>query len=322
MKSLFNRFKRPRLSIIVIVYDMVSQAKNTLYSLSADYQDQVDADAYEVIVVENRSKNVMGKAAALQYGKNYRYFLREETSKSPANAICYGVKQARGEYIAIMIDGARMLTPGVVRYILAAHRLSKNAFVAVPGYHLGHELQQEAVKSGYNETVESGLIRRINWPENGYRLFEIACFSGTCSNGFFNPIAESNCFSVRKSLYEATGGCDVRFDLPGGGLINLDVYKRFCEMPEVTLILLPGEGTFHQYHGGVSTGMAHDELHKKLLPAFHQQYRDIRSKSFMASMKKAVYLGEISDYAQPFIAFSSEKALSRIEVNKQNRVQS
>jgi len=294
---------------------MISQAKNTLYSLSPAYQQNVTEHDYEVIVVENVSKNVLGKDVALHYGNNFKYFLREEKSKSPANAICYGVKQAWGTYIAIMIDGARMLTPGVIHYTLAAHRMTAGAFVSVPGYHIGCELQQEAVKSGYDETVESGLIKRINWPEDGYRLFEIACFSGTCSNGFFNPIAESNCFSVRKSLYEATGGCDLRFDLPGGGLINLDIYKRFCEMPDMKLFILPGEGTFHQFHGGVSTGMQHDKLKMTLLPEFHKQYREIRKKSFMASIKKAVYLGEISDYAQPFVALSSEKFLNRIKVS-------
>ena len=41
----------PKFSIIVVVYDMPMQAMNTLYTLSREYQRDVDNVAYEVIVV-------------------------------------------------------------------------------------------------------------------------------------------------------------------------------------------------------------------------------------------------------------------------------
>ena len=40
---------------------------------------------------------------------------------------------------------------------------------------------------------------------------------------------------------------------PGGGLVNLDTYCRACHLPDVQVIRLLGEGSFHQVHGGIAT---------------------------------------------------------------------
>ena len=50
-----------------------------------------------------------------------------------------------------MIDGARMITPGVVAWTLAALDLHDEPVICVPGYHLGAELQWVAARKGYNE---------------------------------------------------------------------------------------------------------------------------------------------------------------------------
>ena len=50
---------RPVLSIVMVVYDMPTQAKNTLISLSTGYQQDVSIDDFEVIVVENESSNLI-----------------------------------------------------------------------------------------------------------------------------------------------------------------------------------------------------------------------------------------------------------------------
>ena len=49
----------PKLSIIVIGYKMAKQLVNTLYTLSEDYQQNVSAKDYEVIVVENDSTDTL-----------------------------------------------------------------------------------------------------------------------------------------------------------------------------------------------------------------------------------------------------------------------
>jgi len=99
--------------------------------------------------------------------------------------------------------------------------------------------------------------------EDGYRLFEIACLGGSYRAGWFGPIFESSALFLRRSLWNELSGFDVRFDEPGGGLLNLDLYRRACEAPGILLVVLLGEGTFHQLHGGVASERPWRDLLKK-----------------------------------------------------------
>src|SRR6478752_5458531 len=201
----------PRVSVVVMVYKMPEQAKKTLYSLSAAYQRGVTENDYEVIVMENPSSSMLGKTDAEKWGNNFRYFEYPETLPSPVNAMNFGASQARGRMIAVMIDGARMVSPGIINYIIAAERLHSDVIVAVPGYHLGMKVQQEAMLEGYDEAFEQTLLEKIRWPEDGYRLFEICCLSGTSAGGYLKPLGESNVLAIPKPIWDKLGGYDPGF---------------------------------------------------------------------------------------------------------------
>lgn len=292
------------LSIVVIVYKMPEQALKTLYSLSTAYQRGVSADDYEIIVVENKSDRVLDEAAVLELPGNFRYFLRDEKLPTPVFAVNFGAAQARGTHVAVVIDGARMCTPGVINYMLAATRLSPNAVTAVPGYHLGPELQQISVHKGYNQAVEAELLTSIGWPADGYRLFDISCLSGSCSSGFFKPIGESNCFLVPRHIFERLGGFDEGFTETGGGQVNLDFYKRAIELPETELVVLLGEGSFHQLHGGVTTDNKDDSREETMIAHF-AQYTSLRGDPYSPPEKRAIFLGTVPDAALKFIRHGS-----------------
>ncbi len=297
----------PQISVVVVIYRMPSQVRNTLLSLSSTYQTNVSTSDYEVLVIENASDRLLGREAVLECGPNFRYFLRDDESVSPVNAVNFGVGQARNPIVGIIIDGARMLTPGVLRHALAAYRITSNAVVAVPGYHLGNQLQQEAAKSSYDERAEAALLKQIRWPEDGYRLFEIACFSGTCVGGYFRPILESNCIFVPRQVFKMAGGCDPNFDLAGGGFVNLDLYKRLCEMPGTTLFMLLGEGTFHQFHGGVTTSATSKEEREAYMQRSRDQYQALRGEPYRPPTKRPIYLGAIAEPAFPFLRYSADR---------------
>jgi glycosyltransferase involved in cell wall biosynthesis len=180
-------FKKPRLSIIVIVYKMPEQAKNTLHSLSLAYQQGVLPTDYEIVVVENKSNKVMGLEFLENLAGNFRHYLRQETRPTPVYAINFGVKKTKGKLITLMIDGARMAIPCMIKTILQASKIGKNTVVAVPGYHLGKTVQQKAINTGYNEVVETALFESIQWKNNGYRLFEPGCFSASSRPDFLSP---------------------------------------------------------------------------------------------------------------------------------------
>jgi len=299
----------PVVSFVMVVYDMPAQAQNTVKSLLWDYQAGVSPRDYEVIIVENESKNPMSQDFVEALPDNFHYYLRKEDRPTPIYAVQFGASKAQGENICLMIDGARLLTPGVVKNILLGHRMHKSAVVTVPGYHIGSELQQEAVGNGYSIEEERAMMRSIAWPADGYRLFDIACFSGSCSRGIYMPNSESNCMSIPREIWAQLDGCEPRFDMRGGGLVNLDLYKRACETSGITHVVLHGEGTFHQYHGGVTTGGQAREIRDRFIQASKEQYRKIRGHDYASPRTNPVYLGTLTQQVQKFIHLSSEKRL-------------
>ena len=119
-----------------------------------------------------------------------------------------------------------MVTPGVVANILAAQRVADTPVVSVPGYHLGEQLHQEAVLSGYSADQEQEALAELDWRADGYRLFDMAVLSASCREGYLRPMGESNCIAVPRRLFAALGGFDERFISRGGGFVNLDFYRR------------------------------------------------------------------------------------------------
>lgn len=305
----------PRLSIIVIAYDMAHQALNTLKSLAPDYQQGVDAADYEVIVVENRSARCMDTDAIAALPGNFRYCLRENDSVSPARAINEALAEARGDFIGIMIDGARMVTPGVVRFALMAHQITPMAVVAVPGYQLGpipHHMNR-----GRTTQEDQDALAEINWPENGYRLFEISSISPANRAGFFEAFMECNCLFAPGRVLRELGGADERFDLPGGGALNLYMYRRLVDHPKTQLFYLPGEGSFHQVHGGVTTSAVEDQ--DALLARILEQLNDILGEPFAAPNALPILLGSMRRPIHPFLAFSAERYSARATREKKGR---
>ncbi|NQX88611.1 MAG: glycosyltransferase family 2 protein [Halioglobus sp.] len=299
------------LSVIVVAYNMPAQAENTIRSLLPDYQCGVPSTHYEVVIVENASDNTISPAFLQTLPVQFSYHLRQETRPTPVYAINYGLERARGRNICVMIDGARLLTPGVVGNMILGHKLTEDAMVTVPGYHLGEKLQQDAVSSGYDMDHEMQLMQSIAWPDNGYRLFEIACFSGSCKWGFFLSQSESNCISMPRERWAALGGYETRFESRGGGLVNLDLYKRACALPGIQHVVLLGEGSFHQFHGGATTGADDGNAREKVIEDIKKEYQQIRGQKYKAPETDPIFLGRLPPEVQQFVSLSSNAIMQR-----------
>ena len=201
-----------------------------------------------------------------------------------------GVAAAANDIVLCVIDGARILSPGILSKAIDAFRQFDNPFVYTLGMHLGPKVQNESMLEGYNQSVEDKLLAGSRWMDNGYALFPLSSLALSSKDGFYSRLSESNCFALGKSTFETIGGFDERFVTPGGGLINLDIFNRAMEQADVEPVMLLGEATFHQYHGGVATNVP---LKEHPWAVFAEEYRRIRGKDYATVFKPPHYLGEI-----------------------------
>ena len=259
----------PPLTVVVISYEMRRQLANTLVSLLPPYQQQIDPASYAVHVVDNGSKQPLDRAFwALADNVRYQYVPPGDAPVNPGIAINRAVTRTHSPLLCLMIDGARMLSPGVLHWGVQLANLSPRTIVEVRGWHLGVKLQHDATHEQYNEKIEQQVLSELDWLHHGYRLFEIAVPAASMPGGFFGTANECTCLLISRSLFDELGGYDERYATPGGALCNADFFVRAVQHAERVFTLL-GEGTFHQIHGGAATGLTGDDRRATL-----RQWRD------------------------------------------------
>ena len=107
------------------------------------------------------------------------------------------------------------------------------------------------------------------------------------------------CFALHRRTWLDLGGFDPGFVSPGGGLANLDFFKRVCQREDVPPGCLLGEGTFHQVHGGIAANAA-PEQHP--IAGFQEEYRRIRGEEWQMDPNLApYYLGRMPQQAREFV---------------------
>lgn len=290
-----------KLSVVVIFHDMRREARRTLHSLCTRYQTGVDASEYEVIVIDNGSTFALSAEETQAYGPNFRYHFFATDSVSPVDAINAGVRMATGEHIAAIVDGARMATPGLIWSTLRALLLSPDPFICSLSWHLGPDIQGMSMQNGYDQDEENRLLDSINWPEDGYRLFEISTLAPSSSKGFLAGVPpECSWFAMPRSSFLDMAGFDARFRTAGGGLMNHDFRNRAIARLKAPPILLLGEGVFHQFHGGVATNSKPEER-PKIHKIFRDEYRAIHDRYYLPlEPPPTIFFGKLPTEARKF----------------------
>ena len=292
------------ISIVVVFFNMKREAPRTLYTLTPEYQG-VAAEKFEVIAIDNGSAKPLDQESVESLSPNFKLLRIENAEVSPAAALNLGAMHATGSIICFHIDGARMLSPGILRYAILSFKAFSEPLVTTLGFHLGPDNQTVSIMSGYNQDQEDQLLDSVDWRSNGYHLFEISSLAGSSKYGWFMPAAESNCLFLKRKSFERLNGFSTEFDLPGGGLLNLDFYHRACNDPQIELVHLLGEGTFHQFHGGAMTGKRNLDAQQEY-KILDQQYHRIRGKNFSPPLVRGHYVGHSPKAASHFFSKSAQ----------------
>lgn len=280
----------PHLSIVINFHNMRREAARTLFTLSRSYQRRVHDLSYEVIAIDNGSTEPLSRDLVESFGPEFRYEFFPTSSHSPVQALNHAVSQAKAPHLVFMIDGAHLLSPGILTHAAAAFRAFPNAFVATLPLHLGPGLQNVTALQGYTQSVEDAMLARIDWQRDGYELFRLAGATSDASMGWFGALFESNCFALSAAAFHRLGGFHSGFLSRGGGLSNLDLFRNALESPDLSYVLLLGEATFHQYHGGITTNVA-PEAHP--WQTFHEEYVRIRHKPYARPARMPTLLGAL-----------------------------
>src|SRR5262245_33584251 len=296
------RSARPSLSVVVVAFDMARELPRTLRSLAPDYQLGIGVADYEVIVVDNGSPAPVDEAALATFPGQIRLVRVDPAPPSPVHAANLGVELANGELVGLLIDGAPMASPGLLAHALLARHVAARPVVATLGWHLGTTLHANAGQAGYDQAAEDRLLAELEWERDGYRLFGAATLAESSSRGWFAPLGESNALFMSADTWSALGGLDERFVLPGGGLANHDLFRRACELEGTQLVVLLGEGTFHQIHGGAATSgrIAWDQM--------HDEYVALRGRRWTPPENERLYLGTVPPSVLPHVERSAQRA--------------
>jgi len=293
---------RPRASLIVVSYNMARELPRTIRSLSPAMQRGVEAEDYEIIVIDNGSTQAFDERSLGELAPNLTIRRLPPGHVSPVKAVNLGFELARGDLVGVCIDGARMASPGLVAKAIAAASLYAKPVIGTVAFHLGPKVQPISIREGYDQAAEDALLAQARWEEDPYRLFGVSVFAVSSEGGWFETPAESNSFFCTAQHWRELGGWDERFASPGGGLVNLDSWRRACESEGAQLVMLLGEATFHQVHGGVATNSVGPPI-----SSFFEEYERLRGRPYARPAARPLFYGEIVEAMKPSLRASLER---------------
>ncbi len=245
-----------KLSVVIATYNMQREAPRTLISTLPPLQRELQGIDYEVIVVDNGSPiplDLSGVNSTDVPVKLVRVDL-SDANVSPVFCINSAVEtHASGDFLLICIDGARIFSSHLIRRTVDTLKQFPDSFTFVASRHLGREKQMTAVAKGYDQREEDELLMSVDWMSNLDVLWETSVWAGAHGRGNFLLQSESNAFGLSRDLWHANGPYHQGFQRPGGGLCNLEFFERAVGRGGGMNVLLWGEATFHQFHGGAAT---------------------------------------------------------------------
>ncbi|HJN34175.1 MAG TPA: hypothetical protein QF700_08670 [Prochlorococcus sp.] len=234
------------LSIIVGSYELTHQISNTLTSIfSALSQTVLSA---EIIIADN-SKNFKTIDSHIVKSCNVDVIDFSQLDIPIHASMNLAVQRTSGDYLCLMIDGARIWSPNIIRDV--DPYLSQHNVVHVPNYQLGPDYQMYGNHDAASFKNENKLLIDCGWPFlNTRQLIDLSFLEPHAGIG--PTIFESNCLFLSRKMWDEINGYDLQFKRKDGGFASADLLSRLIEH-NCNLKILPDAGTFHQFHYGTTT---------------------------------------------------------------------
>ena len=177
---------RPKISVVVVSFNMARETPRTIRSLSPLMQRGIDAADVEVILVDNGSTEPFDETELRRIVPDLIVRRVADATPSPVPAVNLGLGLARADPVGVCIDGARMSSPGILAKAVAASRLHPRPVIGTIAFHLGPKPQPLSIMEGYNQYVEDELLTASGWEADGYQLFPISSFAVSSSGVGFS----------------------------------------------------------------------------------------------------------------------------------------
>ncbi len=301
------------ISFVIVAYNIPKQLVRTLTSCTPFYQD-IEPSRLEIIIIDNGSDVPLELSDFKGFPRVSRV-IRVDGRPSPVFGLNLGIAEAKFSNIALMIDGAHMLTPGVVKNARSVLEFMRRPVINVPQYILGAASQNlRSINNAYEQETED--LKDLGWPLNGYALLDYAVIAGENPNKQYLDAIETNCLITTKEVLAECGGYDEGFDEAGAGLANIEIFNRLCHDPMNQYVTLPGEGSFHQDHGGTTTSLSSEER-DKLVKTYYEKYKSVTGDDRNFSLRGPFVFGDVSACNRTIPTISREYGQARNKVLRQ-----
>ena len=128
-----------------------------------------------------------------------------------------------------MIDGAHLLTPGVLRHGMLGLSTYAPAVVTARQWYVGPGQQPDTLAGGLRQRVRGPPVRPDRLAGRRLPAFEIGHFIGDAR--LVRRRVGEQLHLRPPGLIDQVGGMDESFSTPGGGFVNLDLFERMVSSP-------------------------------------------------------------------------------------------
>ena len=192
---------RPKVSIIIANKDHVDDLSRCVESII----NVSTYDNYEIIIVENNSENSDTFAYYDEIGKNPRIrILKYEGVFNYSRINNFGEKQASGEYIILLNNDTKVITPDWIEEMLMYAQRKDVGVVGAKLYYEDKTIQHAGIVIGLGAHRTAGHTH-YRVPEANVGYMGKLCYAQDVT------AVTGACMMVRRFLYEELGGLDEEF---------------------------------------------------------------------------------------------------------------